>query len=276
MNSRRYDDEELKHLQKIQLMMLKDFIKICEDNDILYFINGGSLLGAVRHGGFIPWDDDIDLMMFRKDFEKLDFVFKNEPNDKYRLINVLNEETYHYTFARVMLKGTVFEEWWADKVDYTQNIFMDIFILDNIPDNKIKRFIHILSSHTLNQLTKNAYMEFESESKIKSMILKILHKFFKANPKIAYSIKKRCIKTYRKYEDIECRDVCDFPAVCGLPIYKKEYWLPPKKAKFEDIEVNIPNDTNIVLTIIYGDYMKLPPKEKRFREAPKKIDFGKY
>ena len=62
--SKRYDDKTLKHLQKVQLMMLKDFIKICEDNNILYFVNGGTLLGTIRHGGFIPWDDDIDIMMF--------------------------------------------------------------------------------------------------------------------------------------------------------------------------------------------------------------------
>ena len=173
--SKRYDDKTLRHLQKVQLMMLKDFIKICENNDILYFINGGSLLGTIRHEGFIPWDDDIDLMMFRKDFEKLDSIFDNENNEKYRLINVLNEETYHYTFARIMLKNTIFEEWWADQVDYTQNIFIDIFILDNIPDKGFKRSIHKWKCFALNQMIYYSLIKFTDDSKFKSFLKQLLY-----------------------------------------------------------------------------------------------------
>ena len=276
LESKRYDDETLKHLQKVQLMMLKDFIKICEDNDIIYFVNGGTLLGAIRHGGFIPWDDDIDLMMFRKDFKKLNSIFDNETNEKYRLINVLNEETYHYTFARIMLKNTIFEEWLAEQVDYTQNIFMDIFILDNIPDNKFKRFLHKWKCFTLDQMVYFSILTFKDESKLKSIIKQLLYDILKLMPISKNSLKKKCIKEYTQYEDTECDEVCDFSAVCGLPIYQKKDWLPPKRAKFEDIEVNVPNDPDAILTIIYGNYMELPPEEKRFRPAPKRIDFGKY
>lgn len=276
LESKRYDDETLKHLQKVQLMMLKDFIKICEDNNILYFINGGSLLGTIRHQGFIPWDDDIDLMMFRKDFEKLDLIFDNENNEKYRLINVLNEETYHYTFARIMLKNTVFEEWWADQVDYTQNIFIDIFILDNIPDKGLKRSIHKWTCFTLNQIIYFSIIKFKDESKLKSIIKQSLYYILKLIPVSTNTLKRKCIDSYKKYEDYESDEVCDFPAPCNLPIYKRNDWLPPKKAKFEDIEVNIPNNPDSILTRIYGDYMELPPEEKRFRPAPEKIDFGEY
>lgn len=149
--SKRYDDRTLKHLQNVQIMILKYFIKICEENNLTYFIYGGSLLGTIRHGGFIPWDDDIDVIMFREDFEKLNKIFEKNIDCKYRFINVLNEETYHYTFGRLMLKNTLFEEWWASQVDYTHNIFIDVFILDNIPKNKLKRFIHKWSSFLLNQ-----------------------------------------------------------------------------------------------------------------------------
>ncbi len=274
--SKRYDDKTLKHLQKVQLMMLKDFIKICEDNNILYFVNGGTLLGTIRHGGFIPWDDDIDIMMFRKDFEKLNKLMSEKPNDKYWLINVLNEETYHYTWARFNLKNTELREWWADQVDYKVNIFMDIFILDNIPDNKIKRFIHKWRCFTLNQLVQYSLVKFENESKFKQIIQQSIYYILKILPISPMTLKKRCVKTYKKYENIECDEVCDFPAVCGLPIYKKNDWLPAKKAKFEDIKVNIPNNEDSILKIIYGDYMKLPPKDKRFRPAPEKLDFGEY
>lgn len=272
----RYDDETLKHLQKVQKMMLTDFIEICEKNNILYFVNGGTLLGTIRHGGFIPWDDDIDLMMFRKDFEKLNKLMSEKPNEKYRLINVLNEKTYHYTWARFTLLNTELREWWADQVDYKVNIFIDIFILDNLPDNKIKRFIFKWRCFTLNQMVQYSLVKFENESKLKEIIQQLAYYILKIIPISPMTIKKRCIKTYRTYEDYESDEVCDFPAVAFLPIYKRKDWLPPKKAKFDDIEVNIPNNSDAILTKIYGDYMKLPPKEKRFRPAPDYIDFGKY
>ena len=214
--------------------------------------------------------------MFRRDFEKLNKLMSEKPNDKYWLINVLNEETYHYTWARFNLKNTELREWWADQVDYKVNIFIDIFILDNIPNNKIKRFIHKWRCFALNQMCNYSIVKFQNESKIKQIIQQSIYYILKILPISPMTIKKRCIRTYKRYEDYESDEVCDFPAICGLPIYKRKDWLPAKKAKFEDIEVNIPNNTDTILTIIYGDYMKLPPKDKRFRPAPEKLDFGEY
>ena len=192
--SKKYDDETLKHLQKVQLMMLKDFIKICEDNGILYFVNGGTLLGTIRHGGFIPWDDDIDIMMFRKDFEKLNKLMSETENEKYTLCNVLNEETYHYTWNRFNLKNTLLEEWWAKQVDYDPNIFMDIFILDNLPENKIKRFFYKWRCFTLNQMVQYSLVKFENESKLKQCIQQIAYYIMKIIPVSPMTIKKRCEK----------------------------------------------------------------------------------
>ncbi|AMD17761.1 hypothetical protein TL18_06860 [Methanobrevibacter sp. YE315] len=274
--SKRYDDETLKHLQKVQIMMLKDFVKICEENKIMYFLIGGSLLGAVRHGGFIPWDDDIDVIMYRRDFERLDNIMQNKKNDKYGIFNVLNEKNYHHTWPQFILKGTAFIDWWGDQVDYTPNIYIDIFIMDNIPENKIKRFIHRWISFTLNQMVIYSIIKYKNESKIKEIIQQIAHYILKIIPISSMTLKKRCIKTYRKYENIECNEYCDFPSMHFMPIYESKDFLPPKKAKFEDIEVNIPNDYDKILTRLYNDYMELPPEEKRFRPAPEKIDFGKY
>lgn len=274
--SKRYDDETLKHLQKVQLMMLKYLIKVCEENNLTYFIYGGSLLGTIRHHGFIPWDDDIDVIMFREDFEKLNKIFEQDIDKKYSFINVLNEETFPYTFGRLLLKNTVFNEWWYDQVDFTQNIFIDIFILDNIPNNKFKRFIQKWKSFILNQSTMYALIKFDNTSKSKKILQQIVYYLIKILHISPYSIKKKCVKSFSKYEHEDCEEVCDFPAVCQMPVYRKTDFLPPKKAKFEDIEVNIPNNYDSILTRIYGDYMKLPPEESRFRPAPEKIDFGEY
>lgn len=274
--SKRYDEETLKHLQKVQIMILKDFIKICEENNLTYFVYGGTLLGTIRHQGFIPWDDDIDVIMFRDEFEKLNKILETEINEKYHFVNVLNEETYHFTWGRLFLKNTILKEWWWEQVDYTPNIFIDVFILDNIPDNKIKRFIHMKSSFILNQLTMYAFIKFDNDSKFKKIIQQTIHYLLKILPISSYSIKKKCVNTYKKYQFEDCEQVCDFPAICQMPIYDKKDWLPLKTAKYEDIYVNIPNNPDKILTRIYGDYMKLPPKESRFRPAPEEIDFGEY
>lgn len=274
--SKRYDEETLKHLQKVQLMMLKYFMKVCEEHDLDYFIYAGSLIGAVRHGGFIPWDDDVDVIMFRKDFEKLSKILETEIDEKYWFINVLNEETYHYTWGRLLLKNTLLKEWWGDQVDYTPNIFIDIFILDNIPKNKFKRFIQKWTSFTLNQLTMYAYIKFENESTIKKIIQQTIHYFLKIIPISPNTIKRKCVETFKKYMDEECDEVCDFPAISQMPVYFKSDYLPAKKVKFEDIEVPIPNNFDKVLTRHYGDYMTLPPVESRWRPAPEKIEFGEY
>lgn len=191
IKSKRYDDETLKHLQQVEMKILKYFIEICEEHDLTYFMYAGSLLGVIRHQGFIPWDDDIDVIMFREDFEKLNKVLEKDLDEKYRFFNVLNEETYHYTWGRLTLKDTLFKEWWADQVNYTPNIFIDIFILDNIPTNKFKKFIHKWEGFALNQLVIYSILKFENESKIKQLIQQTIYYILKIIPVSTNTIKKK-------------------------------------------------------------------------------------
>lgn len=274
--SKRYDDETLKHLQQVDLKILKDFIQICEDNNLTYFIYFGSLIGAIRHQGFIPWDDDIDVVMFREDFEKLNQILEKDVNEEYIFFNVLNEDTYHYNWGRLLLKNTLFKEWWGDQVDYTPHIFIDIFILDNIPNNKFKRFIHRWTCYCLNLLSTHAIIKHENTSKIKKIIQQSIYYTVKILPISPYTLKKKCVKAFTKYQYEDCEEVCDFPSSGVMPVSFKTDWFPIKKAKFEDIEVNIPNNYDKILKMDYGNYMELPPEETRFNPAPEEIDFGKY
>ena len=105
-----YDDKTLKHLQSLELMILKDFIKFCEKNNLTYYIYAGSMLGAIRHNGFIPWDDDLDVVMFRDDYERFKKVFLASPNEKYKLLSSETEDDYFHTLSKLMLKDTLFEE----------------------------------------------------------------------------------------------------------------------------------------------------------------------
>ena len=276
LKSKRYDDETLKHLQQVEFKILKYFIEICEEHDLTYFLYSLTLLGAIRHQGFIPWDDDIDVIMFRQDFEKLNEILEKDIDEKYRFFNVLNEETYHYTWGRLTLKNTLFKEWWGDQVDYTPNIFIDIFILDNVPRNKFKKFFHKWTSFSLNMLTSYAILKYKNDSKIKEIIQHTIYYILKVLPISSNTIKKKCVDSFSKYQHEDCDEVCDFPSENMMQMSFKTDWMPLKRAKFEDIEANIPNNYDKILRMDFNEYMELPPEESRFNPAPEEIDFGEY
>ena len=122
-------------------MILKDFIQICEENNIQYFLDGGTLLGAIRHEGYIPWDDDIDVMMLREEYDKfINFMEKN-PSEKYDLLSLETKKDYIRAFSKLSLKGTHVEEYTDINTDYKIGISIDIFVLDYVPDKYLKKKI---------------------------------------------------------------------------------------------------------------------------------------
>ena len=137
------EGENLKHLQKVLLMMLKDFDKIAKTNNIKYSLSGGSVLGALRHGGFIPWDDDIDINVTRKDYEKIRKVFKNYKGDKYTLCTPEDTHDHGISLPQIKLKNTVFQSYneLAKEKD-SCGICIDIFVMENTFDNKVLRYLH--------------------------------------------------------------------------------------------------------------------------------------
>ena len=141
-----YDDKTLKHLQSLELKILKEFIKICEDNDLTYYMYAGSLLGTIRHQGFIPWDDDLDVIMFRDDFEKFKKIFMTNPHEKIKLLSCETEEDYFHLLSKLTLKDTLFEEKWVSQVNFHIGVNIDIFVLDDLSDNNLKRSYQLKKS----------------------------------------------------------------------------------------------------------------------------------
>ena len=107
---REYDEETLKHVQRLEMGILRDFIDVCKENNLTYFALAGTGIGALRHQGFIPWDDDIDVGLPRKDYEKLLEVFESKYSDKYTIGNAEHFENYPLMTTRIMIKGTKFIE----------------------------------------------------------------------------------------------------------------------------------------------------------------------
>lgn len=273
-----YDNKTLKHLQNLELMILKDFIKFCEKNNLTYYIYAGSLLGAVRHNGFIPWDDDLDVVMFRKDYEKFKKIFLSTPNDKYELLTNETSEDYFHLLSKLMLKNTLFEEEWVNQVEFHVGINIDIFVLDDLANGKFKRFYQLKKSFLYNKLLIMSKIKLEDLPLLTKVITHFgyyILNLFKIKPK---TINRRCLNFLKKYQDDNCKCVFDISATSDEypQIYYKKDFNQIIKLKFENIEVNASKNYDSILKSLYGNYMDLPPKEKRYNHITEHLDFGEY
>lgn len=270
-----YDEEEINHIKEVELMILKDFVEICEKNDIEYYLAYGTHIGAIRHQGFIPWDDDVDVLLFREDYEKFLKVMEENPGEKYTIFDSRYNEEYFFQFGRMSLNGTYWAEYWDKQVSFKLGIHIDLFILDNLPDNKIKRWLFIQKCYILARLGSVSVLTFDDYSKIVSFVLNLTHKLLKTFGFNSKYFQKKLYKLFTKYNSNNGEYVTDL-TLKERVTFKRTDYKPPKKALFEGIEMNIPNDDYNALTPIYGDYMQLPPEEERVNHDLNEIDFGKY
>lgn len=265
--------DEKRRLQLVILDMAKMIIDICEKNGIQYFMDGGTHLGAVRHKGFIPWDDDLDIAMKRDQFEKFIEVCGKELDEKkYFLQTEWSEMNYCFAFAKVRLLGTHIIEDFSKNANVNHGIFVDIFPYDNIPDSKIKRKLFFLKNHILKNMiwTKCGYGTSEQTNKVKYKIFKLMGSICS----IEY-LKRQRDKLLVKYNDVDtmCCTTGDYPK----SILKNTWFEHAKKYSFETEEFYGFEDADAFLRMSYGDdYMTLPPEKDRVQHSTYKIDFGSY
>jgi lipopolysaccharide cholinephosphotransferase len=274
-----YSDEELKRIQGLELECLKVIIKICENIGVEYFLIGGTALGAIRHQGFIPWDDDIDIGMTRENYVKF---LKQAPiflPSQYHLQTPYEGTNNPYFYSKIRINGTKFVEYSNHRVDMHQGLYIDIFPFDEVPDNEEENKLHfktvqkLIRIFTLRQSPDVSMQPKNFKDHIKAIARRGIHCLYK---KLSYSkIANELEKTITKYNGTNqsAYGCLNFP-VRKTEYIKKEDLYPLVDHKFEDIVAKIPNNYEAYLTTHYGDYMKLPPKEKRFGHKPYKIDLG--
>lgn len=263
---------ELEALQKLELEILRKIDVFCRGNNIEYFIIGGTCLGAVRHGGFIPWDDDIDIGMTRDNYlrflalaDKLEYpLFLQSPK---------TEKKTPYLYTKIRYTGTKFVEYCNRKIKMNQGIYIDVFPFDNIPDDDVeysKSFSKIQKLLYLNALRTSPDVNQKPNTLnkyIKAVLWKILHLTVKIIPKKYISNKIEAEMT--KYNNIETKAIsCWF-----FPGKYKEYGtretiFPLKECDFAGVTVLCPNDTDTYLKNHYGNYSELPPVEQRIGHKP--------
>lgn len=278
---KQYEESTLKRLQNTQLEILKDFMSICKKHNITYFMVFGSLLGAIRHNGFIPWDDDIDVGMLREDYEKFIEISKAEMNDKYEVLNTKTDKRYACSVTHYQKKNTKFVQETSKNLKCDMGINIDIFAFDNISDNKKLRRRQVMESWFWGRLlflrgTAYPIIEIEGfKGKVSKFICFMVHYFlaiFRVSPIFIY---KRMEKVSTKYNNIKTECVTSFEdfAPSNNIIRLKDIY-PLKEVDFEGIKVTVPSKSHELLRGMYGDYMKIPPLEKRVNHYPYILDFG--
>ena len=200
-------NKNIKKLQKKELEIMKYFNNFCEENNIKYYLAYGTLIGAVRHHGFIPWDDDVDIFVSGEDFLKLKEVFnKKIHNNKYFYQTLQTENNYYLLWDKVRLNDTIFvEEGWENN-DINNGIFIDIFPLLEYPDTEKEekkfirkyKFIRLLVEANINN-NKSRYNNYGFIGKILSKFIKILPQVIR-NKIVIKNIKYLCLyKSNSKY-----------------------------------------------------------------------------
>ncbi len=261
----------LEKVHETELKILKEIDRICRKYHLTYMLDSGTLLGAVRHGGFIPWDDDADVAMKRADYEKFMKVADRELPDSMELIRpesfTRNQAFYDFT-ARIIYKKSrahddTFEmDFYEGKLNH---IWVDIFTLDDLPQNPVNaKFTILLHDMIYGLAMGHRYeLDFKKYGRFMGLGLRILSGMGKFIPLrfIFAAQRKIAIKDHVKYPEkyYYSNYQPDY-----LNVTLKSPWCDSvQDYRFEDTYLSGPADADAVLTHVYGDYMTLPPKESR-------------
>lgn len=262
---------ELRHLQLVILTIIKDIDVLCRAHGIRYYLLGGSAIGAIRHKGFIPWDDDLDIIMPAQDYDRfVELCRTHLDKEKYYVQEGLKDWPVY--FSKVKLRGTHFEEPEAySNGEDTDGIFVDIFRLDNVADGWLSRRVqYVLAKMYLSwQLSVRSY----GSASLKKKLLMGL----------SFPLRCKCLRDrVKKYveswndKDTECWGFFYGRSRWRTTIVPRKIYGEPLYVPFEDTQLPVPQHYHEYLTIMFGDYMQLPPEEQRVGQHLMSVDFGNY
>lgn len=254
------------NIHKEDLNIFKEFKKICEKYNLTYYIIGGTFLGAIRHKGFIPWDDDMDIALPREDFNKLLKVANENLPQNMELVSFQNKTYCRYYLPKIINKQIEICEKRTEDKNGKTNIFIDIFPIDGTPNNKILRKIYYLNVLYYRMLIAWFYIDEIDKCKNRKLHEKILIKMGKIIPtKKIININKVFLKLDKLLQKNSFEKSEYVGTIMGAyktrEIVPKSYFGKPAEYNFEDIKVTGPEKYDEYLTHIYGNYME-PPKNK--------------
>ncbi|MBR0135577.1 MAG: LicD family protein [Clostridia bacterium] len=257
------DKEALKTLQNTELTILEAISCLCEKQGIRYFLDSGTLIGAMRHNGFIPWDDDVDITMPYKDYLRFLEIAPEELGEEYFIQNHETENNFFRSYTKVSLNGTTVipREW--DHWDIHHGAWVDIFPMfysDSEKDIRKKAKLYKLCSVLQMQNYYHSCMMHSKRSLKTSITYAALLLIGIIPIKTRKRIHNRLLKHIFSKEDGQYLCRC---AIIVRKFEKRSFLGDPRRHQFEHLSLSIPSDAEKVLRDEYGDYMQLPPENKR-------------
>lgn len=263
----------LNEIHKEEIKMMQKFIQYCEKNNLTYYICGGTLLGAIRHKGFIPWDDDIDILMPRPDFMRFEKLVKEDNLliAKDLEVHSFNLGNLNDPFCKIMNLNTIMDKHYVDD-EYDKHLWLDVFPMDGLPESKeetekIYKKILFLRRVVVMLKAKDEIVKNESKTKLKAIIKPVLRTLLKpiGIKRIVNKINKICMK----YDYETSKYVGGIAWGYGPQEKLLREEVKNKKIVFENIEVNTFACYDEYLKNLYGNYMELPPKDKQIAHIMK-------
>ncbi|MCD8124927.1 MAG: LicD family protein [Lachnospiraceae bacterium] len=261
---------QLKELQKVQLECLDEIDRICKKHGIRYFLAGGTLLGAVRHQDIIPWDDDIDVMMLREDFEKFDAVAVQELDEKYFYQSNQTDPWYHSPFPKIRRQDSVFMTKYSERFPkMNQGIFVDIFVHDRTTSSRAGQKLHVFTTLFARSLVFHKWEGTDMHFYGKWRRLCRWMTWYKnhSSMKRLERIQTRVMTWFRKRKTGYLYDGMGEHLRRGA--FPENYLEYGRRGRLGDREYPIPADAEGYLTFLYGkDYMRLPAPQDRKATHP--------
>lgn len=253
------NQSNVREVQMKILEIIKYIDKVCRENNIVYYIMGGTALGAIRHGGFIPWDDDLDIFMTPNEYTKFKVAFSKQNQDKFFLQEWKTTEKY-LEYAKVRMNGTTFiEENFKDRKDIHQGIYVDIMILHKVSTNKILQKIVYFESKFVT-LYGILQRNWKPKNKVQQLVVELM-KFLPCK----FLIRLFYGRIY-KYDDLQENYMYSYwitPAKFNSGLFPRSFFENPIDIQFEDTKLMGSLNIKEYLSKRYGDYMCLPSKEQQ-------------
>ena len=253
------ENQSVKQVQEKILEVMLYIDTLCRKNNITYCIMGGTALGAVRHKGFIPWDDDLDIFMTPSEYQRFKTVFVKDKSEHFIIQEWSTVEGY-LEYAKVRMNNTTFiEENFKDRIDMHHGIYVDIMILHKAPNKKlVQKLVYYQSKFvTLYALSQR---NWKPKTKVQEIVLKSL-KFLPCKSMAKWSYKN--IYRYDNLENDYCWCYFITPAKFKSGIFDAEFFDSVKEIDFEGHKLLAPEKIQEYLKYRYGDFMKLPSKEQQ-------------